>query len=481
MADDDYIQGLVDATESGGTLVLPWKSSSPYAYQLDGLQDDGMGGLDPKMIVIDKAITIDFNGNTIQFKYNSSAPNNDPVQGRNKGFNIVAATALERVIFRNGVFESGDTDPTKYYRSQFGPVITSTSNSTLSIGLFQIDSCVFRNLSYGCNFNCAGGGVIENAVLSNCLFENMVQKPGDPEEPGTYNDAERGKGAAFSFGNSSSGLSESSGVSYGNVFRDCARHCLYVSQGGPFLSMGDKFYNQATYYDGEFVHVPAPYQVAAMQFGREGHFKIIGGYFEECLYGICISPQSANTTTADVIPDISISDCTFVNPKVNGTTQGIDIILNAGAPEFVPTPPGTYKNGIFSNVVVENTKHFQNNRLTSAIAIQGFLNMTLRDIDIEVKQPDTGDNLILIYVAAPYVNATTDPVKNNNLTIDRIAARYEPLPTKAQVVYVKTDVYGNFHNPIVKIGSIDTNGTPVYLEDSGGGTIANPNFKWFWS
>lgn len=418
MADDQTIQDLIDNADPEETIVLPWRDTP---YQLDGV------------IEISQGLTFDFNGNTILFKWQSS----DGDGGIAKGFKVLASTVGDRVIFRNGIMKGyNESGWTHLHENHLGPVITSAGGSGLKIGLFQIDSIVFKDLTFGCAFNCVSGGYIRNAILSNSLFDNIVQKPN------TSNDDQRGKGAAFSLNSDKSVVM--SGISCGNVFRDCERHGLYVSQGGPFISQGDSFFNNCKDIDQQYV-------LGAIALSRNSHMRVIGAYFEDCRDGIVLSLNDPDKAFIDV----SISDCTFINSRKR------DISLNSGAPA---------DNGVFRNVIVENTRHINRDPDSIQINVLAFDNMVLRNIDVEIDQsseqtPATDYGSIYVYAYGT----------SNDLVIDGVKLRYRPVPTTNRGVILGALAYGTGGNsPRIRVRNVETNGNSGTAVYTGGVTPTNP-------
>lgn len=461
MADDQTIQDLIDDADPEETIVLPWRDTP---YELAGV------------IEVSQGLTFDFNGNTILFKWQSGDGDN----GVEKGFKVLATTGAEKIIFKNGIMKGygfGDGQWYNFYwRNHKGPVITSGSSSSLKIELFQIENMVFKDLTFGCNFNCTNGGYIRNAVLLSNVFDNIVQIPPD-ENPGSNpdNDPDRGKGAAFSFNTDKSVVM--SGFSSGNVFRDCERHSLYVSQGGPFLSVGDSFFNNC-----KDLEPNSP--IGAIALSRNSHMRVSNAYFSDCRHGIVLSLDDPG----DEKVDVEILDSTFINSKV------ADLILNSFGPD---------DTGVFGKVLVSGTKHLNSSPYV-AISVRAFREMILRDIDI-VLDAGTGtlgsvNSLIWVFgygSCDPYVTNTLSPfycqtgqnpqddtLKNNNLMIDNVTARFLPnVPATARVIALDPTVFETeVHSPHVALRRITTNGTPLSLLQRGtsGTTMTNPNVKWSW-
>jgi len=449
VADDSYIQGLINAADPGETVVLPWQDTP---YQLDGV------------VEIAKGLTFDFNGNTIQFKWQVS----DGEAGIAKGFKVLASTQAERIVFENGILR-GDIS-SNMWRNHKGPVIVSASGEDLQIELFQIESMVFRDLTFGCDFNCTNGGYIRNAVLQYNTFDNILQKPNAQSD----NDPDRGKGAAFSFNTDKSAVM--SGFSSGNVFRDCERHSLYVSQGGPFLSVGDSFFNNCK-------DLSPPFAIGAIAFSRNSHMQVSNAYFSDCRHAIVVSIDDPEYLER---VDVSIRDSTFINSKVG------DFVLNSGGPD---------NNGVFGKVLISGTKHL-NSSAYVAISVRAFREMILRDIDIILDAGPSGtlgnvNTLIWVFgygSCDPYVedeenpsfcqtgqNPQDDTLKNNNLMIDNVTARFLPnVPATARVIALDPTVFETeVHSPHVALRRITTNGTPLSLLQRGtsGTTMTNPNVK----
>ncbi|MCA8998130.1 MAG: hypothetical protein KDA80_14125 [Planctomycetaceae bacterium] len=354
MADNATLQGLVNDTPDGGVLRLTTRQ-----WTLDG----------SAMIEIRKSITIDFQGAEIFFQWESS----DGDDGKNKGFKVVAGgfpkpdpgqpdptVYKARVIFRNGVFNAASGP--NAYKNHYGPVITS--NSGVEIGLFQVDSCVFKNLTYGPSFNSSNAGYIRNAILSNCLIENIIQKDPNATDP------ERGKGAAFSLRRDKDATDgPSTAHSYGNVFRKCQRHSLYVSTGGPFVSRGDSFYENS-------VATTTNYPLAAIALSRGSHMILANAYFEGCRDAVASfndGPIQINQPLIQAF-DVAITDSTFVNQ-----TRG-DIWLNSEDPNI---------DGMFRDQVVDGTRHYNTDPTNhTAITIRNFRGGLVRDVNIS-KRPSS--------------------------------------------------------------------------------------------
>lgn len=278
---------------------------------------------------IHKSVRLDFNGSVFRFDSGFTE----------KGFFVAPGAVCEFVEFRNGVFLGDGT-----LNANKGPVISSYSGCR--IGRFNIEACTFRNLTYGCGFNCAHAGFIRNANLSRCLFENIVG-----------NDAERGKGAAFSL----NGAEICHGRSSGNVFIDCGRHSLYCSSGGRFLSDGDSFHRNNT--GGE-----TNYPLAAVSLARGSHMKITNGHFESCRDGISVTSGDANRQYSDV----TIESCTFVG------NSRYDISLNTDNPEA---------NGVYQHILIQGTRHTLTADRSIAIAAWAYQDARLVDIHVFDQRP----------------------------------------------------------------------------------------------
>lgn len=315
------IQAAVDALPEGGTL-----SFDPGRYLVRGI------------VQLTRSITVDFNGATILL-------NGGYVE---RGFLLPATARCEFVEFRRGTLLGDGT-----LESNKGPVIGSFSGC--EIGRFLIRDCTFRNLTYGCVFNCAAKGFIRQAILEDCLFENIVG-----------NDENRGKGAAFGL----NGAEFCCGRSSGNVFINCGRHSLYCSTGGRFLSEGDSFYRNNA--GGE-----TNYSLAAIQLARGPHMRVSNAYLEGCRDGIAV----VSDKVAGDYFDVAISDCTFVN------NERYDIVLNGDNPQ---------EHGMYRDVVVRNTQHLLRARDNVAIAAWSFHDLRLNDIDIHDERDGTTRPSILI-------------------------------------------------------------------------------------
>ncbi|MCA8996229.1 MAG: hypothetical protein KDA80_04570 [Planctomycetaceae bacterium] len=276
------------------------------------------------VVRIDKSVRVDFNGSTIIFDNGF----------REKGFHVSPQAVCEVVEFQNGNFIGDGT-----LNANKGPVISSYSGCR--VGRFVIERCTFRNLTYGCSFNCTHAGVIRNASLTGCLFENIVG-----------NDAERGKGVAFSLNQKEF----CAGRSSGNVFINCGRHSVYCSAGGRFLSDGDTCYRNNV--GGE-----TNYPLAAFALARGSHIKVTNAYIEGCRDGISVSSGDPSREYSDVV----IEDCTFVD------NDRYDISLNTDNPEA---------NGLYRNVVVRNTNHTLTSDSGVAVAAWAYQGMRLSGLQI---------------------------------------------------------------------------------------------------
>ena len=306
------IQAAIDATPAGGLVQF-----EPGRYRMSGL------------VELRHGVRIDFTGATITFDSGFT----------NKGFQVQSSIRADVIEFANGVFAGDGTEIANQ-----GPVVSSFSGCR--IGRFVIRDCTFRDLTYGCNINCAQGGWIRQAVLQDCLFENMVGS-----------DPERGKGAAISL----NPKEFCSGRSSGNVFINCGRHSLYVSTGGRFLSDGDTFYrNNET--------GTTTYPLAAVSLARGSHMRVTNGYFEGCRDGISLTSSDPE---AD-LHDVAISNCTFFR------NLRYDVVLNSDNPEA---------HGRYHNVRVTNTQHHLQHPRSAAFSVLSFDRMRISNVTIEDLRP----------------------------------------------------------------------------------------------
>ncbi len=458
---DCYLQCLIHNTPPGGTLILP-----PRRWLLEGLPDplnSNPANAKEFRIPIRKPITIDFNGAEVFFQRYSDNSQDD----WRKGFLVVPDIndcygfydqEFPFVAFRNGRFIGNAAVPANIpFNNYYGVIGTSSENPlALKIGRMEVDSCVFQNLSAGVVFNSFSSGYIRQSVLSNCVFDNIVV------DPAKQNDSERGRAATFSLPYQKP--TQCSGLSLGNVFRGCQRHSIYVFSGGPFLSEGDKF------IDGSLANVGS-YPVAAVSLkggsgfdeddpdvvGKQGgdHMRVANGYFENCKVGIALTrarpnhPENQNPVPVIPFDDVSISDCRFVSTNSAASDLYKDIVLNNGDPAT---------NGLWRNVVVEQTFHEHRNRDQTAIVVNLFQNLILRDVTFHLRQTETAqDDYGAIFV---FANGTDC----DNLLIERVIATYDPAPPNfARMIVLADAVRDEDHgSPSVIIRDIATPYVPVY-------------------
>lgn len=450
-AADCYLQCLIHNTPPGGTLVL-----EPRRWLLEGLPDplnSNPGNENEFRIPIRNPITIDFNGAELYFARMVGQ------EERKKGFLVVPDIndchgfydqEFPFVAFRNGRFIGDSSDVDEIPFNNFYGVIATTSENPLAlkIGRMEVDSCVFKNLSAGVVFNSFSLGYIRQSVLTNNVFDNIVVS--------TDGDAERGRAATFNLPYQKP--TECSSLSLGNVFRKCERHSLYVFSGGPFLSDGDKF------IDGSLANV-GTYPVAAVSLkggtaadndvtpyipAKQGgdHMRISNGCFENCRVGITLSRGNPSPDAPTPFYDVSVSDCTF-NDNDAARTDYRDMVLNNGDPAVV---------GVWRDIVVERTKHLHTNAQSRAISVQGFQNLVIRDVTIQLQQSGSASNddgKVFIYA---YGTTSRD------LLIERVIASYQPTPPDhARLIWLDSGVTGTANgSPSVIIRDIATPSVPVY-------------------
>jgi len=360
MANKSVIQDAINGTAAGGTALIPTND-----YVIDTTVYDGSS-----FLRIEKSITIDFQGSRLQF----------PAGFTEKGIQVMAGTKAapttvtykDRVVIKNAEFVSG-TGSAPFNK---GPVVFSEDKA--QIGLFQIDSCSFRGLTYGPKFICDNsGGYIRNAILSNCLFENIQDNTSAGAE--FY-----GRGAAFYFpaANASPVPEKSTGLSYANTFINCARYSLYVNQGGPFQSQGDTFIGNTV--------------DAAISLNGGAHMAVSGGFFKGCKHGISLTAKSGNNCH-----DASITNCTLVNTVTNG----------------IWLSPAPASNGVFKDVVVSGTRHYLDSAPSTPFLIGGFQNLLIKNTFID--QQSGADD---------YANIVMYGTGSNDMLIDGVKMRFDPVP-----------------------------------------------------
>jgi len=455
---DEYLQCLIDEAVPGETLVLESRR-----YILDGLPTAPVSARpNDRRIRVRKPLTIDFNGAELFFRRVSNADE------RNKGLLVAPQydsskpyfdQEFEFVNFRNGRFIGNDADPDDIPFNNLSGVIGSISEGgkVLKVGRMEVDSCVFKNLTAGVVFNAFSSGDIRQSVLTNCVFDNIVIDP-NTEDP----DNERGRAATFSLPYEKP-ISDS-GLSLGNTFRGCQRHSIYVFSGGPFLSDGDKFIDGSLEdFEGDPVAAVSLKggsgykQTDPSVVGKQGgsHMRVANGYFENCKVGIALTrarpshPENPNPVPVIPFDDVSISGCRFVTTNSGASSLYRDIVLNNGDPAT---------NGLWRNVMVERTFHEHRNRDQTAIVVNLFQNLIVRDVTFHLRQTETAqDDYGAIFI---FANGTVC----DNLLIERVIATYDPAPPNfARMIVLASAVTGTSNgSPSVIIRDIATSSVPVY-------------------
>ncbi len=331
-------------------------------------------------ITVTKNMTIDFGQAVIKvpnttsfttggFQIKLPSPTSDP---------------LNRVVIKNGRFEGVGSAGAN---ASNGPVIYT--DPAIKLDLLQVESCVFRNISYGCNIDCTGtNAYIRSAIVCKNLFDGIFKNTGV-----TTSIASR-----FA-------LNGSNGLSYGNTFRTLKEYGIKVDNGGPFLSLGDSFFD----------HANSSLETGAVLLSGGPHLMVSNGYFQVCQRGINLLP-SLNSSESDV----SISDCTFVDTPEGTTdaTRGFDIILNRDLGGAIPN------YGRFENVTVSGTKHSVSSASSNgsrAIRVWSFKNMTIRNVVIERKT--TNDSTLGASFELKGASDTASG-KSDRLVIDGVRMRF---------------------------------------------------------
>lgn len=243
-------------------------------------------------VVVDRPLRLNMNGSTVKLGGGL----------HEKGLYVMPGTQ-GFVSVRDGRFV-GDGSTS----ANDGPVITSYSGVFLET--YRILNVTFKDLNYGCNFNCSAGGFIRQAVLEHCLFENIIGDSindtyGNSLGPGSH--PEKGKGAAFSFNSHNS----CSGFSVGNSFYGCARHSLYCSTGGVFQSVGDAFY-------GNSLLTRTNWPLAAVSLARGSYMSVRDAVFHDCRDAVSITDSNGSGYNLGV----SVSGCTFDGVRRYGILLG---------------------------------------------------------------------------------------------------------------------------------------------------------------
>lgn len=348
------LQEQIDATPDGGTCVI--------AAQTGGY---GLSGSTP--VLIDKNITIDFGKAKIVISNSNSFTTG--------GLKIAPPSGggtLNRVVLKNANFEGGGSYGAN---ASNGPVIYT--DPAIKLDLLQVESCVFRNISYGCNIDCTGtNAYIRSAIVCKNLFDGIFKNTGVTTSIATR----------FA-------LNGSNGLSYGNTFRTLKEYGIKVDNGGPFLSLGDSFFDQTS---SSSLH-------GALFLSGGPHLRAASGYLQNCKRGVVVQPVDG----ADC-RDVSINDCTFVD----GPADSQDIFLN----KYLASSTST---DMYSQVTVVSTRHYSSQNTNEAVRILAFNNMLVRNVLIARTDTTAESGSIHAFGYGA----------SKQLTIDGVRFRYSTTPS----------------------------------------------------